>query len=158
MIVFNFNVIARPSQELGSRVPDPDGMYLWRTLHEASVGRVGLVVEEASDKNVLETWLKINNVKAVMYDVLDTTEPKLCAEKVALIMSSAGGRGMYLDTNPHTIANTMQLGIPSLLVCQPFVVRPEWSSKKTMKGWDTLVEEIDKQAMARSERNWGELE
>lgn len=159
MIVFNFDVLARPHVELGARVPDPEGMYLWRTLHETTIGQMGIVVTEDIDNtDLLESWLKINGVKAIMYDILGTREPKVCAESVARILAAAGGRKMYFDTDPNTISATYGMGIPSYLVCQPYVVRPEWGAEKTMKGWDTLVEEIDRQAIARSEKNWRELE
>jgi hypothetical protein len=159
VILFNLNVIARPGNEMGARLPDPDGMYLWKTLHEASIGRVGLVVTgDIPDTSILETWLKINGVKAVMYDVLGTTEPKICAEKIARMFGAAGGRSMYLDTDPATVSETFAMGIPSLLVCQPYVVRPEWSTQRQMRGWESLVEEIDRQAIAKSEKNWGEME
>lgn len=159
MILFNFNVIARKGEELGARLPDPDGMYLWKTLHEASIGRIGLVIPgEVDNPQILETWLKINGVKAALYDVLGTTEPKVCAEKISRILSASGGRSMYLDTDPATVSETFGMGIPSMLVCQPYVVRPEWSSHKPMRGWESLVEEIDRQAIAKSEKNWGEME
>jgi hypothetical protein len=159
VIVFNFDVLARPSAELGSRVPDPEGLYLWRTLHESTIGQMGIVVTEAiTDTSLLEAWLKMNSIKAIMYDVLGTREPKVCAESVARILSAAGGRSMYFDTDPATISETYASGIPSLLVCQPYVVRPEWSTQKVMRGWDSLVEEIDKQTLAKSEKNWRELE
>lgn len=159
MIVFNFDVLARPNAELGSRVPDPEGLYLWRTLHETTIGQMGIVVTETlNDTTVLEAWLKMNSIKAIMYDVLGTREPKMCAESVSRILAAAGGRSMYFDTDPATISETYAAGIPSLLVCQPYVVRPEWSTQKIMRGWDSLVEEIDKQSLARSEKNWRELD
>jgi hypothetical protein len=159
MIVFNFDVLARPGAELGARVPDPEGMYLWRTLHEASIGQMGVVMSAAlDDTTMLETWLKINKIKAVLYDVIGTREPKVCAEVVGRILAAAGGRSMYFDTDPLTVSATYASGIPSLLVCQPHVVRPEWSMEKKMRGWDSLVEEIDRQALAKSERNWREME
>jgi len=37
------------------------------------------------------------------------------------------------------------------------VVRPEWSTEKPMKGWDVLTEEIDRQAIARAEKKWGDF-
>ena len=158
VIVFNFDVLARPGEELGARVPDPEGMYLWRTLHETTIGQMGVIMSaELNDTTMLETWLKINGVKAIMYDVIGTREPKVNAESVARILAAAGGRSMYFDTDPATVSETYASGIPSLLVCQPFVVRPEWSTQKKMRGWDTLVEEIDRQALAKSEKNWREL-
>lgn len=159
MIVFNFDVLARPGVELGARVPDPEGMYLWRTLHETTIGQMAVIMsEDITDTMLLETWLKINGVKAIMYEVVGTREPKVNAEKVARILAAAGGRSMYFDTDPLTVSETYASGIPSLLVCQPHVVRPEWSAEKKMRGWDSLVEEIDRQALAKSEKNWREME
>lgn len=158
MILFNFDVLARPHEELGARVPDPEGMYLWRSLFEASVGRLGVLYSGDPDTVMMENWLKINQVKAIMYDVTGTTEPKVCAEKAAAILAASGGRSMYFDINPYVVKEAYALGIPSMLVCQPFVIRPEWVSTKQMKGWDILTEEIDKQAIARAEKKWGDLD
>ena len=158
MIVFNFNVLAQPAQEFGSRVPDRDGILLWRSLHESQVGRLAVVVDDAPSNEMLEHWLKLNQIKAVMYEIIGTTEPKVKAEIVARIMAASGSRGMYLDTDPATVSNTMKEGLPSILVCQPFVIRQEWSSPKQMRSWDTLVTEVEQQALARSEKNWGEFD
>jgi len=158
VIVFNFDVIARPHPEFGSRVPDPEGVYLWRAMYEASIGRMAVVVSGHVLDETLESWLKMNQVKASMYDVLDTSEPKVCAEKVARIMSAAGGRSMYFDVNPETVSHTMKLGIHSSLVCPPYVVRPEWSAEKVMRDWESLTQEIDRQALMKSEKQWGEIE
>lgn len=157
MILFNFNVLAQPNTEFGSRVPDKDGMLLWRSLHETQMGRLGILVNECPNHEILEAWLRMNNVKAVMYDIVGTTEPKVTAEFAAKIIGASGARGMYFDTDPATIANTMQQGLPSILVGQPFVVRHEWATQKAMKGWDSLVEEITKQKLARAEKDWGDL-
>jgi hypothetical protein len=159
MILVNFNVVARPGPDVGARVPDPEGMLLWRSMHESSRGRIGIVYSGALDNVVpLEAWLKINQVKAAMYEVTGTKESKVCADKIGLIAASAGGRTMYFDTDPDTIAHTYSNGIPSMLVCQPYVVRPEWSSKRAIRGWDNLLEEIDKQVLAKSEKKWGDIE
>lgn len=154
MIVFNFDVIARPSNEISSRVPDPDGMYLWKSLHDSSIGRMAVVVNEVNRTDLLEVWLKINGVKAAMYDVLDTSDPLLKSEKIQILLAAAGGHSMYLDTDPKTVEHMMRAGIPSMLVCQPYVVRQEWSSVKQMRGWEDLVQEVDRQALLRSEKSW----
>ena len=154
MIVFNFDVIARPHKEISARVPDPDGMYLWKSLHEASIGRLAVVVNEVDRTDLLEVWLKINGVKAAMYDVLDTHEPNLKSEKIQALVAAAGGHSMYLDTDPKTVELMMRSGIPSLLVCQPYVVRQEWSTAKHMRAWGDLIEEVDRQALMRSEKKW----
>ena len=158
MILFNFNVLARPGEELGARVPDPEGVYLWRSLFEASVGRLGVLYSGDPDTVMFQNWMKINQIKAIMYDTTGTTESKVCAEKAAQILAAAGGRNMYIDVDPDTVKETYALGIPSFLMCQPFIVRPEWSSTKQMKGWDNLVDEIDRQAIAKAEKTWGDLD
>lgn len=117
-----------------------------------------MVVDDAPSNEMLEHWLKLNQIKAVMYEIIGTREPKVKAEVVARIMAASGSRGMYLDTDPETVANTMKDGLSSLLVCQPFVVRQEWASPKQMRSWDTLVTEVEQQALARSEKNWGEFD
>lgn len=156
MIVFNFDVLARPHDEISSRVPDPEGMYLWKSLHESSIGRMAVVVNEEYRTDLFEVWLKINGVKAAMYDVLDTTDPVLKSEKIQILLAAAGGHSMYLDTDPPTVEHMMRAGIPSLLVCQPYVVRQEWSNAKQMRGWGDLVQEIDRQAVLKSEKTWRE--
>ena len=157
VILFNFDVLARPNAELGARPPDPEGVYLWRALHEASVGRLGVLYSGDPDIVMFENWMKINQIKAIMNDTTGTTEPRVCAEKAAAILAASGGRSMYFDTNPEVISHTYSMGTPSLLVCQPYVVRPEWSTEKPMKGWDVLTEEIDRQAIARAEKKWGDF-
>lgn len=154
MILFNFNVLARPAEDFGARVPEPNGVYLWKSMHEASVGRLGVVVDGAVNTALLESWLKINGLKAVMYDVLETDDPLLKAEKIQLMLAAAGGSMMYFDTDPSTVEKTYAMGIPSLLVCTPYVVRKEWTISKTMRGWEDLVTEIDKQVLMRSEKDW----
>ena len=157
MILFNLNVLARPNDNFGARVPDPDGMNMWRSLYESSIGRTAVVVDEDVDKDLLETWLKINQIKAVVYETVGTSEPKVKAEIVQRMLTAAGGRSMYLDVDAATIAHTLRMGIPSMLVCLPYTIRPEWTAEKQIRGWDSLVEEIDRQALARSEKKWGDI-
>jgi hypothetical protein len=39
----------------------------------------------------------------------------------------------------------------------PHTVRPEWSESRFKKEWGEIVEETEKQALARAERNWGDV-
>lgn len=158
MILFNFDVLARPNTDFGARIPDPDGILLWRAMHEQTIGRVGVVINGSPKKGHVEHWLKVNDIKASFYEILDSTDPKVIEEKVSLYLASAGGRHMYFDTDPSVIAQTLQAGIPSILVCQPFVIRPEWSTTKRMRSWEDLTQEIDKQKLAKAEKTWGDDE
>lgn len=156
MIIFNFDVLARPGKEFGARIPDTDGIRLWSDMFETHLGRLAVVIDEAPEPYIMEHWLKINGIKAAVYDVLGTADPALKAEKVQRLSMSVGVGGWYIDTDPQAIAATLKLGIPSLLVASPYIVRPEWASEKQTRPWDDLVEEIDKQATMRAAREWGD--
>lgn len=158
MIVFNFNVLARPSQEFGARVPDSDGLLLWKAMHQETIGRIAVMVNGSPSRDMVEHWLKVNSIKAAAYDILDTIDPVVVADKVSLYMAAAGGRHMYFDTDPMAVSLMMKAGITSILVTQPFVVRPEWHTEKQMRSWESLTQEIDKQKLARSEKTWGDIE
>ena len=156
MIVFNFDVLARPNEDFAQRVPIREGMELWKDMWETHMGRLGLVVDECKDRFILEHWLKTNNVKAAVYEILDTTKPTLKAEKVHHIGMAIGRSGWYIDVDPHTIAETLRLGIPSLLVANPYILRPEWAGEPTVRPWDDLVTEIDNQKLMQAEKEWGD--
>lgn len=40
MILFNFDVIARPADSLGQRQPDADGRYIWNLFHTQEMGKI----------------------------------------------------------------------------------------------------------------------
>lgn len=158
MIIFNFDVLARPHHEFAQRVPIREGLELWSDLHQTHNGRLGLVVDQCKDHFILEHWLKINNVKASVYEVLETTNPKLKAEKVHHLGMAIGRSGWYVDVDPATIKETLSLGIPSLLVANPYIMRPEWGPGgfDIVKPWDELVTEIEQQKIMQAEKEWGD--
>lgn len=156
VIIVNFDVIARPGKELGARLPDPEGMRLWKMFHDQTMGRIALVIDEEVPKDIFEHWLKVNQVKPAIYEMLDVVHPDLKAEKVHILSMTMGISDWYVDNDPYACAFTLRLGIPTLLVCNPYVVRPEWSGVKAARPWDTIVTEIDNQSLQRAERTWGD--
>ena len=158
MIVFNFDVLARPSADLGARQPDPEGRDLWRMFFEKSVGRIVLVVNDDVNRQIFEVWLKKEGFKPALYEVMDTHDPVLKAEKVQLLTTSFGKASWYVDNDPATCARTMRLGIPTLMVCSPWVVRPEWHEQRVPRDWDDIVAETTRQAVIKAEKTWGEFE
>lgn len=152
----NLDVLARPHRDFGARIPDPDGMRLWADLFETHLGRLAVVVDEAPAPYILEHWLKVNGIKAAVYESLETTDPQMKAEKIYKLSMTVGTNDWYIDIDPRTVALTMKMGMPSLLVASPYIVRPEWTEGKATKPWDELVEEIDRQATMRADRDWGE--
>lgn len=158
MIIINFDVIARPSENLGSRQPDPEGRDLWRMFFDKSVGRIALVIDDPVNHEILEVWLKKEGYKPALYEVLETKNPMLKAEKVQLLSTSFGRASWYVDNDPATCARTMRLGIPTLMVCVPWVVRPEWHEERVPRDWDDIVDETIRQRVIKTEKTWGELE
>lgn len=156
MILFNFSVLARPADSIALRQPDSQGLYIWRMMHDQSVGRICLVVNEDYSKLIIEDWLKKEGIKPSFYEMLDEPDPVLRAEKVHRIGAVFGKPEWYVDNNPKTCAETLKLGIPTILVASPYVVRPEWANMKVMREWDTLVEELDNQALKAAEKTWRE--
>lgn len=120
------------------------------------MGRIVLIVNEDYPKDSLENWLKTEGYKPSMYEILDETLPDLLAQKIHRVGSVFGKPNWYVDNDPRVCSATMALGIPSLLVAVPFVLRPEWDVQKPIRQWDTLVSEMEKQALKAAEKTWRE--
>ena len=156
MIFFNFSTLAGPHREFSQRPPIKEGTRLWHDLFETHLGRLGLVVDTCEDTFLLENWLKVNRIKAALYEVLDTTDPKIKSEKVHLLGDSIGSVDWYIDTCPYTIKETIDRGLPSLLMGISHKVRPEWHVEISPRPWDELAAEIEDQKRVEAEREWGD--
>jgi hypothetical protein len=156
VILFNFSVLARPADSISLRQPDPQGLYIWRMMHDQSIGRICLVVNEDYTKMIMEDWLKKEGIKPSFYEMLDESDPVLRAEKINRIGAVFGKPEWYVDNDPRTCAETLKLGMPTMLIASPYLVRPEWSNMKVIKEWNVLVEELDTQALRAAEKTWRE--
>ena len=103
-----------------------------------------------------EDWLKKEGIKPSFYEMLDEPDPVLQAEKINRIGAIFGKPEWYVDNNPRTCAELLKLGMATLLIASPYLVRPEWSNMKVIKEWDVLVEELDTQALKAAEKTWRE--
>ena len=157
MIVFNFSVLARPAETLATRQPDSEGRAIWGAMFDKYMGRIILVCNEDYDRTQFTEWLKREQFKASMLDFIDETDPVLRAEKVHRVGSAAGRIDWYIDNDPRTCAETLKLGIPTLVVACPYIVRPEWDGGRKFKEWGSLVEELDTQALKAAVRTWGDI-
>jgi hypothetical protein len=157
VIIFNFDVLAKPGQEFGARLPDPDGIRLWMMMHEQSLGRLAVVKDTLVKTDHLEHWMRVNGIKAAVYEQLDVESYQDKAEKVQRLAMLYGRSDWYIDIDPRTCALTMAMGMPTLLVAHPYVVRPEWVKEDVgPTPWDELVAEVDRQNDLRSARTWGD--
>jgi len=157
VIIFNFDVLARPAESLSLRQPDPDGRFLWSMLHEKSRGRILLVSNIEYDKELFETWLKREQYKPAVYEFVDYTDPVLKAERVHTLASIWGKAQWYVDVDPLVCRETLRLGIPTLLVAVPYTIRPEWESSVGVRPWDNIITELEEQALKAANKTWGEM-
>lgn len=157
MIVFNFSVLAKPAETLATRQPDSDGRAVWGAFFDKYMGRIILVCNEDYDRAQFTEWLKREQFKASMLDFIETEDPVLRAEKVHRVGSAAGRIDWYIDNDPRTCAETLKLGIPTIMVASPYIVRPEWDGGRKVKDWGVLVDELDTQALKAAERTWRDV-
>jgi hypothetical protein len=157
VIVFNFSVLARPAENLSLRQPDSDGRALWGAMFDKYMGRMIVVCDEVYDRTQFMDWLKREQFKASMLDFLDEVDPVLKAEKVHRIGSAAGKINWYVDNDARACAETIKLGIPTIVAVSPYIVRPEWDTGRKIKEWGSLVDEIDTQALKAAERSWRDV-
>lgn len=154
MILFNFDVLARPGESLALRQPDPDGRAVWSMLFDKYTGRICVISNTEYDRAQFEEWLKREQFKASVYEFVDQVDPVLKAERVHIIGSSFGRINWYVDNDPRVCSETLKLGVPTLLVACPYIVRPEWDMGRKVKEWGSLVDEMDSQALKAAEKTW----
>jgi hypothetical protein len=157
VIVFNFNVLATPAETLPLRQPDPNGRAVFSMMFEKYMGRICVVSTIEYDRPVFEDWLKRERFKASSYEFIDEVDAVLQAEKVHRIGSAFGRIDWYVDNDPRVCAETLKLGISTLVAASPYVVRPEWNGSRYIKEWGTLVDEMDSQALKAAEKTWRDL-
>lgn len=159
MIVFHLDVLATPSDTLITRQPSPEGRRLWNAMFETYMGRTIVVADEGTDLAVLQEWLKREGFKPSLIHIHDSVTrvgrtPR--SEAVWFISSNIGTIHWYIDTDAACCADALRMGISTLLVAIPHFQRPEWHDKQDMRSWDAVVDELNNQAIKRSERSWDE--
>lgn len=160
MIIVTYDVLALPAEELGARQPSKHGRTLWNMLFTKYNGRICVLADGIpKDKYPIVTeWLKREGYKAGSIDFSQDTGLDNRLDRVRAIYAGMGRVDWYIDVDPKMVALTLKEGIPSLLVSVPYIARPEWNQDKEIKQWDSLIEEIDGQALLKAERSWTEIE
>jgi hypothetical protein len=161
MIVVNFDCLAFPNDELGARLPDPDGMKLWRMFHEQNRGAVGLVYKgdlyDKAKKEIFEDWLKRERIKASFYEEI-TADITIQEEKVHRLSTMFGRADWYIDNDVPLCTRLVRRGVRCFLYANPQIIMPEWHESRSVRPWDELTAELDRQAEMLAERSWGEME
>jgi len=159
VILIEFNVLARPGPELGARVPDADGMKLFRTFHAYNRGQVGIVTQEdlheQHKREIFETWLKRENLKASFYDSVHGNRD-LREDKIHRLSTAFGRADWYVDSDVDMCTRLVSRGVKCFVYANPSIILPEWHETKSPRPWDLLAAELDKQAEATHSRDWGQ--
>lgn len=156
MILINFNAIASPGPELGARVPRPEMRRLWGCLFAGYNGTLAILADGITNTQMLLEWLKREGYKATTVDAIVDEGVNERVDRVTAFNAVYGKVTWYVDVDPETVARVAHLGIPTLLMTVPDIVRPEWAEERVPKEWTTLVEELESQALAKAERSWHE--
>ena len=161
MIIFNFDCLALPGKEMGARVPDPDGMKLFRMFHAETRGAVAIVYKgdlyEDKKRELFEEWLKRENIKAQYYEAI-TTEIGVQEDKIHRLSTMFGRADWYVDSDVPLCTRLIKRGVRCFIYANPQIIMPEWHESRTVRPWDELTAELDRQAELLAERNWGDPE
>lgn len=159
MIVITFNTLAKEGDDLIKRQPSPEARRLWNALFAPYSGNIAIIADGIEKIQILTEWLKREGYKASIVDFTHEKGSEPIFHRVQALHAVYGRIHWFIDVDPATIAKVAHEGIPTLLVTVPDTVRPEWNgANKVPKSWETLVEELDNQALARAERTWGDTE
>lgn len=159
MIFIHFDVIAQQASSFGARPPSPEGRRLWNALFTTYQGRVALIADEGSPQEILTDWLMKEGFKPSIVHIPNGItksgmSPK--AYSVWNLSATVGKPHWYVDIDANCCAEVLRAGIPSLIVAVPLVHRPEWNEKETIRSWDSVVEELESQALKKYEMQRGE--
>lgn len=158
MILINFDAIATPGKETGARLPRPEMRRLWHSLNQGYNNGLAIMANNISNTQVLLEWLKRENYKASTVDIVEDSGIDVIVDRIVLFNSVYGKITWYIDIDPLVIARVAHLGIATLLLTVPDTIRAEWTDTKVPKDWTELVEEIEKQTLAKAERTWNETD
>lgn len=154
MILITFDALAHPGDELGARVPRAETRKLWNALLAGFNGRISILATGITNTPLLLEWLKREGYKASTVDIISDNHPDTKVDRVASFNAVYGKVYWYVDIDPIAVAKVAHMGIPTLLLTVPDIVRPEWVDEKVPREWNALVEEIESQALAKAERTW----
>lgn len=135
-----------------ARQPIPDSQRIYEALYARFSGRIIILGDSSIQANMLEQWAKREGYKFAHVDTARGKEPKDIRDRVRDINAAYGKIEWFVDVNPETVRLVMQDAIPSLLVCLPNFVRPEWrdNGPRERKVWTDLTREIEVQSLYRN--------
>lgn len=151
MIWFNFDVLATPHEEIGSRQPRRVGFNLWRYIADGTQSNVSVTYRgrlTGTERALLDTWMRRENIKPTVFHELED-DLQLAVTKVHELSTLYGAADLYIDTDVRMCTELLKRGVPTLCLSDPVIVRPEWYEATVIRPWDELAAEKDRQAELR---------
>jgi hypothetical protein len=129
--------------------PIPEGVKLFRILSEHY--RVILCSDE--DMGRTEHWLRSNLIIGYgeVYDNSNFFEGQDLRERQLAVAKSSGKVELFVDPDADRCAMALAAGVPVLMFASPKFLR----TKRNVKPWGELRDEIERQRLALLDANLG---
>ena len=139
---------------LRTEVGDPiaEGVKLFRILTQ----HYRVIVASDQSPEQTEHWLRSNLIVGYgdIYDDRYFYEGQNLRSRQLAIARSKGQVELFIDVDPSICAEALSLGIPSLLFASPKFIR----TFRSIKPWDELSAEVEKQRLALLDAQLGNNE
>jgi len=156
MVIVTFDALAYDRTEEGqlpaARQPIPDTQKVYEALYARFNGRIIILGDSSIRAEMLEQWAKREGYKFSHVDVARGDKPEAIRDRVRDLNAAYGKLDWFVDVNPETVKLVMQDAVPSMLLCIPNFIRPEWRANvpRERKVWSDLAHEIEVQSLYRN--------
>ena len=156
MVIVTFDALAYDRTEEGqlpaARQPIPDTQRVYEAMYARFSGRIIVLGDSSIPVAMLDQWVKREGYKVSHVEVARGDKPEDIRNRVRDLNAAYGKIDWFIDVNPETVKLVMQDAIPSMLLCIPNFVRPEWraNSPRERKVWSDLTREIEVQSLYRN--------
>jgi hypothetical protein len=134
---------------------NPGGMMLYRALEDYT--RVAILA--TGDPDRLEHFLKVNKIydHALLDVTVDSDAPTPAGRRLAQVqrLRRSGYVEFVVEPDPAIAAALVAAGVPTLLFAHPQFAIPTWRPDfdGTVRPWDDLVTELDRQQELRADED-----
>jgi hypothetical protein len=129
--------------------PIPEGIKLFRVLTES----YRVVLSSDMDADATKHWLRGNMVfgYADVYDNSMFFEGQELRLRHLDLAKSKGKVELFIDSDSDHCAAALAAGVPTIMFASPIFVR----TLRSVRGWDELQEEVDRQKNALLDAHLG---
>lgn len=129
--------------------PIPEGIKLYRLL----AGNYRVVITSDLSADETEHWLRSNLIigYAGIYDSSMAYEGQELRSRQLSVAMSSGIVSLFIDPDADFCAEALSKGVVTIMFASPKFVR----RSRTIRKWDDMVEEVEKQKLAMLDAQLG---